>query len=227
MDQDIHILKHGFHAVWIGNKVGWQIAAIELHTFDHIKRGFKALGFLDGDNAIFADLFHRIRNQVSNLAIVIGRDSSDLCDFCLLGSLSTHALQTIYNCIDRFLNATLERHRVATCGNVLQTFTIDCLCQNGSCCCSVASDITGFGGNFLHHLRSHIFIRVLKFDLFRNSHTIFSDCRCAKLLVENDIPSLWTQSHLYGIRKRVNATFNLVACVFIKCELFCRHCYSS
>src|SRR6266566_2344253 len=37
VDQDVHILKHAFHALRVGHKVGREVAAVKLHTFDYFK----------------------------------------------------------------------------------------------------------------------------------------------------------------------------------------------
>jgi hypothetical protein len=49
---------------WVGDEVGRQVAAVELHAFDDFQFGFGGLGFLDGDHAFIADLLHGFGDQL-------------------------------------------------------------------------------------------------------------------------------------------------------------------
>ena len=60
VDQDDRILQHDLHPFGIGHEIRRQIAAVELHALDDLERGVHALGFLDGDDAVLADLVHRL-----------------------------------------------------------------------------------------------------------------------------------------------------------------------
>ncbi len=42
----------------IGDEVRREVAAVELHAFDPLDFGAEALAFVDGDDAVLADLFH-------------------------------------------------------------------------------------------------------------------------------------------------------------------------
>jgi len=58
-------------------------ALVELHAFDEFERGFHRLAFFDGDDAVFADLFHGVGQEVADDAIVVGADCADVGDFLL------------------------------------------------------------------------------------------------------------------------------------------------
>src|SRR6185369_8515349 len=49
VDQDVGVLERNFHALGISHEVRREIAAVELHTFNHVQLGLEGLGFLDGD----------------------------------------------------------------------------------------------------------------------------------------------------------------------------------
>ena len=72
--QDVGVFEHALHRVRIGDEVGGQVAAVELHAFDPFDFGLQALAFVDGDDAVLADLFHRVGQQIADLAIVVGGD---------------------------------------------------------------------------------------------------------------------------------------------------------
>ena len=80
MDQDDGVFENGFHALGIGDEVGREVAAVELHAFDDFQLGLHRLGFFDGDDAVFADLLHGFGNDVADGLVVVGRDGADLGD---------------------------------------------------------------------------------------------------------------------------------------------------
>ncbi len=60
-DQDVGLLDLGFHLVGVGDEVGRDVAAVELHAFDVLDLGLDALRLFDGDDAVLADLLHALR----------------------------------------------------------------------------------------------------------------------------------------------------------------------
>ena len=46
VDQDDRVLEHDFHALGIGDEVGREVAAVELHAFDDFERGLERLALL-------------------------------------------------------------------------------------------------------------------------------------------------------------------------------------
>src|SRR5690242_3094081 len=60
-------------------RVGEGIAAIELHSLDHIQFGLDALGLFDRDHPLVADLLHRLRDHLADLGIAIRGNSAYLC----------------------------------------------------------------------------------------------------------------------------------------------------
>ena len=74
VDQDADVFEHALHALRIGDEVGREVAAVELHAFDHFQRGLHRLGFLDGDDAILADLLHGFGDDAADLLVVVGAE---------------------------------------------------------------------------------------------------------------------------------------------------------
>ena len=93
-------------------------------------------------------------------------DCGDLGDLGFLGNLFAQALDGIDDGGDGFLDTALECHWVMPGGDVLQPFAEDGLREDGCSGGAVSSDIAGFGGDFFHHLRAHVFVRVFEFDFF-------------------------------------------------------------
>src|SRR5207244_2117737 len=60
VDEDQRLLEDDFHSLGVGDEVGADVAAVELHTLDDVERGLSASRLFDGDNAVLADLVHRL-----------------------------------------------------------------------------------------------------------------------------------------------------------------------
>ena len=77
MEQDLDVLEHDFHALGVGHEVRREVAAVELHALDHLEVGVEALGLLHRDDAVLADLVHRLGDDAADLGVVVGRDGAD------------------------------------------------------------------------------------------------------------------------------------------------------
>ena len=56
MDEDVGVLELGDHLLGVGDEIGREIAAVELHALDHVELGHGGFGFFDRDHAFLADL---------------------------------------------------------------------------------------------------------------------------------------------------------------------------
>ena len=79
----------------IGHEIRREIAAVELHALDDVELGFEACRLLDRDDALVADLVHRLRDHLADLAIVVGRDRADLGDLGIGRNLFRDLLDVI------------------------------------------------------------------------------------------------------------------------------------
>jgi len=84
MDQHVGVFENRFHRRRIGDEVGREIAAIELHAFDPLDLGAQALAFVDGDHAVLAHLVQGVGQQLADFGVVVGGDGADLGDLFLL-----------------------------------------------------------------------------------------------------------------------------------------------
>ena len=73
VDQDVGVFEHAFHAVRVGDEVGREVAAVELHAFDPLDLGGEALAFVDGDDAVLADLLHGLGEHLADFAVAVAR----------------------------------------------------------------------------------------------------------------------------------------------------------
>src|SRR5262249_41722825 len=78
VQQDVGILELGDHLLGVGDEVGREIAAVELHALDDLDVGVERFGFLDRDHALVADLLHRLRDHLADIGVAVGRYGADL-----------------------------------------------------------------------------------------------------------------------------------------------------
>src|SRR5580692_3148781 len=81
VQQHVDVLKLGGHLLGIGDEVGREITAVELHALDDVDFGHERLVLLDRDDALVADLLHRLRDHLADRRIAVGGDGADLGDF--------------------------------------------------------------------------------------------------------------------------------------------------
>ena len=204
VDEDDRILEHHFHALGIGHEVRREIPAVELHAFDDVERGLERLGFLDGDDAVLADLVHRFRDDLADGRIAVGRDGADLSDHVARHGPG-HLLDLFDDGLDGLLDAALELHRVGAGHDVPGALAIDRLRQHGCGGRAVTGGIRGLARDLADHLCAHVLERVLEIDLLGHRHAVLGDGGGAELLVEDDVTSLGTEGHLHCVGQLVHA----------------------
>ena len=194
-----------------------------MHSLDDLELGLQRLRLFNRDHAVFANLVHRFGDQLSDVAIVVGRNSGDVRQLFLALDLLRHALQFSDDLLGRQLNSALQRHRICARGHVLHAFTKDCLRENCRGGGAVAGFVVRFDGDFANHLRAHVFVLVLELDLFGDRDAVFGDHGRAKLLAQNNVATFWSQRHAHRIREHVHTLKHRIACFFSKLQFFCRH----
>jgi hypothetical protein len=70
--------------------VGREVALVELHALEELDLGLEALALLDGDDAVLADLVHRLGDDLADLLVLVGRAGADLRDLLGAGDLLGH-----------------------------------------------------------------------------------------------------------------------------------------
>src|SRR5687768_8355330 len=223
VQEDVGLLQLGGHLLRVGNEIRGEIAAVELHALDDVELGLEALGLLDRDHALVADLLHRLGDHVADVALAVGRDGADLGDLVrgrdLLGAL-LHVLDHGGN---RQVDAALHVHRVHAGGNRLHAFADDRLRQDRRGRGAVTGHVVGLRGHFAHHLGAHVLELVGKLDLLGDGDAVLGDARCAKRLVEHHIAALGTEGDLHGIGQDVDAAQHTVARIAGKTYVFRWH----
>ena len=211
VDEDVGVLHLDAHLVGVGDEVGRDIAAVELHAFDDVELGLEALRLFDGDDAFVADLLHGLGKELADLMVAVRRDGADLGDLVVRGDLLGVGLEVLDDRLDGEVDAALEVHRVHAGGDRLGAFLHDRLGEHGGGGGAVAGDVGGLGGDLAHHLRAHVLELVLKLDFLGDGDAVLGDARRAEALVEHDVAALGAEGDLHRIGENVDAAQHLVA----------------
>src|SRR5690606_3697549 len=127
--QDVGVLELGAHVVLIVDEVGRQVAAVKLHTLDHVQLVLETGALLNSNDAFLADLLHGFGNDRADLLVGVGGDGADLGNRPGIGTGGGQAADLIDQCLDRLVDTALEVHRVHACSNGFQTLVEDGLGQ--------------------------------------------------------------------------------------------------
>ena len=199
MDQDVRVLEFGPHLLGVGDEIGRDVAAVELHTLDHLELGGQALGLLDRDHALVADLLHRLGQHLADFGITVGRDCADLGDLFRGRDLLGPALDVLDDRLDREVDAALQVHRIHAGRHGLAALADNSRSKDGGRGGAVADQVAGLGRHLAHHLRAHVLELVGELDLLGDRHAVLGDPRRAEALVEHDVAALRAQRHLHRV----------------------------
>src|ERR1700682_1686630 len=131
VDQDVGVVEFDAHLVGVGDEVGRDVAAVELHAFDDVEFGFARLGVFNRDDALVADLLHGVGEELADFRVAVGRDGADLGDFLVRGHLLGVLDEIGDHGFDSQIDTALQIHRVHAGGNRLGAFTDDRRGQHG------------------------------------------------------------------------------------------------
>ena len=223
VDENIGVVELGDHLLGVGDEIGGEIAAVELHAFDDVEFGLGGLGLFDRDDAFVADLLHRLGDHVADRLVAVRGNRADLRDLGRILDL----LGALGDVLDGFgdgeVDAALEIHRVHAGGDVFGAFADDRLGENGRGRGAVARLVIGLGGDFAHHLRAHVLELVVELDLLGDGDAVLGDARRAERFVENDVAALGAERDAHRIGENVDAAQHSVARVRGKTYFFGSH----
>src|SRR4029450_195699 len=223
VDEDVGIFELDDHLLGIGDEIGREIAAVELHAFDDIQLRLHALGFLDGDHAVLADAVHRLGDHVADRLVAVRRDRADLGDLRTGRHLLRPLLELFHHQVAGEVDAALEVHRVHAGGDRLGALAHDRLGEHGRGGGAVAGGVRRPGRHLAHHLGAHVLELVGKLDLFGDGDAVLGDARRAIGLVEHDVAALGPERDLDRIGQDIDAADHAGAGVAAKTYFFCCH----
>src|SRR6267143_1859513 len=221
VNEDAHVLEHAFHAFGVGDEVGGEVAAVKLHAFDYFEGGFHRLGFLDGDDALLADLLHGFGDDAAALLVVVGGNGANLGDPVALDVL-VELLDFFHGDFDGLLDSALESGGAGACGDSLDAFAEDSLREHGRGGRAVTSNIGSLGSDFADHLRAHVLEWIAEFDFLGYGHAVLGNDRRAELLFDHRVAALGTERDLHCVGKGIHAAQNRLAGI-LTCNNLLRH----
>src|ERR1700761_8838717 len=220
VDQDVGVVELNAHLVGVGDEVGRDVAAVELHALDDVEFGLERLGFLNRDDALVADLLHGVGEELADLGIAVGGDGADLGDLVVRGDLLGVLLQVRDHGFHREVDTALEVHRVHAGSNRLGAFADDRRSQHGCGGGAVAGRVGRLGGDFAHHLSAHVLELVVKLDFLGDGDAVLGDAGSAERLVEHDVAALGAERHLDGVGENVDAAQHAIAGIDAEFDFF-------
>src|SRR5690606_7995498 len=117
--QDVRVLKLNRHLFLVVDEVRAQVAAVELHAFNHFQLVLQAATFFHGDNTVGGELavtvgyfFHGVGDDVAHGAVAVGRNRSDLFDRLAIFYRRGQLFQLFHDSGHGLVDAALQVHRV-------------------------------------------------------------------------------------------------------------------
>ena len=223
VDENVGIFEFGDHLLGVGDEIGREIAAVELHALDDLRLGDEVLGFLDGDDAFIADLLHRLGDLVADEAVAIGRDAADLGDLLIGGDLLRVLFQIGDDGLDREIDAALQIHRIEAGRHRLRAFAGDRGGEHGRGGGAVARIVMLFRGDLAHQLGAEIFELVGKLDLLGDGDAVLGDARRPEGFFDDDVAALWPKRDLHRIVENFDAGEDAVPRIRREADVFGSH----
>ena len=216
-DEDVAVLDDGLHALGVGDEVGREVALVELHALGEVELERGAVGLLDGDDAVLADLVERLGDELADRAVLRG-DGRDVGDLVLAGHVAGDLEQAVADGLDGRVDAALEVHRGATGGDDLEALADHRLGEDGRGGGAVTGDVVGLGGDLLRELGAEVLVGVLELDLAGDGHAVVGDRGGAPLLVDDDVAALRAERHLDDVGERVDAALEAATRVLVELQ---------
>src|SRR5208283_4759848 len=204
VDQDQRVFQHALHALRVGNEIGREVAAVELHAFHDLQGGLHGLGLFHGDDAVLANLLHGFGDDAADLTVIVGGDGADLGDHVAL-YVSVEFLDFLDGDFDGLVDAALEGGGAGAGRNRLHAFAEDRLSQNRGGGGAIAGDVAGLGSHFTNHLSAHVLERIPQFDFLGYRDAVLGDDGSAELLFNHRIATLGAEGDFHCIREGIHA----------------------
>src|SRR6202790_1600709 len=221
MDDHQRVFQDAFHALGIGDEVGREVAAVELHAFDDFQRVIHGAGFFHGDDAVLADLLHGFGDDAADLLVVVGGNGANLGDHFALDVL-VEFLDLFDGDFDGLLDAALESGRAGAGGDSLDALAEDGLCEHGRGGRAVTGNVGSLGSDFADHLRAHVLEWIAEFDFLGYGHAVLGNDRRAELLFDHRVAALGAEGDLYCVGEGIHAAQNRLAGI-LTCYNLLRH----
>src|SRR5258705_2213963 len=166
VDEQVAIFVNTLHPFRIGHKVRREVATIKSHTFDEVQSCFQPFGLLDGNDALFSYLVHRLGQDISYGFIVVGGNCANLGNFVSVASRLADRLELIDHLRHRFIDAALDAHGIVPGSNQFYSLAKNRPGQNRRCGRAIAGHIRSLARDFFDHLGAHVLEFIFELNFF-------------------------------------------------------------
>ena len=216
--KDVAVFEHALHLLRAGDKVGGEVAAVELHALDPFHLGLEALALVDGDHAVLADLVHGLGKELTNFHVVVGGDRRHLRHLFLALHRDRHLFELGGDLGDRLLDAGLHLDRIHARHDSPQAFVEDSLGQHRRGRRAVTGHVAGLAGHFAHHAGAHVFVDILQVDFLGDCHAVLGDRGRTEALLQDDVAALGAKRHLHGTGQLGDTATHCLTRFLIECH---------
>jgi hypothetical protein len=218
-EEDERLLKLDLLGLGVGDEVGGDEAAVELHALGDLKLVLDGLALLDGDDTFLANLLHGLGKELANELVAVGGDGSDLANLVAGGDVALVGLEVLDDGLDGGLSTPAEVHGVAASGDVLDGLGEDGASEHGGRGGTVTSDLVGLAGDILEETSAEVLELVLEGDGAGDSHTVLGDLGGAEAGLDKDVTALGTESGGHGPCEGLNTLEECLSALNAELEL--------
>ena len=197
-EEDEGLLELDLLGLGVGDEVGGDEAAVELHALGNLKLVLDGLALLHGDNTLLADLLHCLGKELANELVAVGGDGSDLADLVAGGDVALVGLEVLDDGLNGSLGTPAEVHGVAAGGDVLDGLGEDGAGEDGGRGGTVTGNLVGLAGDVLEETGTEVLELVLEGDGASDGHTILGDLGRAEAGLNEDVAALGTEGGGHG-----------------------------
>ncbi len=197
VNQHEAVLEDDFHPLAVGDEVRREVAAVELHALDDLELGVQRPALLDLDDAVLADLLHRLGDDLADLFVAVGGDRPDLGDHVPADFLGP-GLDLTDDGVHGAVDAAFQLHRVPSGGDVPEALGEDRLGEDRRGGGPVTGDVGGLGSDLADHLGADVLNGVFEVDFLGDGDAVLGHDRRAEFLLDEDVASLGAEGHPDG-----------------------------
>ena len=206
VEEDEGVLVLALHGLGVGEEVGRDVAAIELHTLDDLELVGEGGAVLDVDDALLADLLHGLGDELTDLVIVVGGDGGDVLDLLVGADGLGHGLEVLDDVVDGDVDTASEVHGVHASGDGLAALVVDGAGEDGGGGGTITGALVGLAGDLADEGGTHVLELVLEIDGLGDGDTILCDLGGAVGLVNDDVSALGAEGGFYGISELIDTS---------------------
>jgi len=199
------MLDDGLLLFGVGDEVGREQAAVELHAVDHLDRGLHALRLLDRHDALAAHPLHRLGHEVAEGGVVVGGDRGHLGLLLAAGHRLREAADRGHRHLEPPIEPALDVDGARAGGEVLEAVGEDRVGEQRGRGGAVAHDVGRALGRLAEHAGAEVLLRIFEVDLLDDRDAVVAYERRAPLPLDEHALALRPERHANRVGERGRA----------------------